>query len=243
MTTLSFPLLLAQGSNTGTNSGALNPLDALEESATRLDILNHPNELLGTLQNLGVIWGSIFLVIGIICILNGYRWHKWVIVACAFLGGVGLGHLLAQQMGESKVAMMAIGLLCAVVATPMLRVTTAIFAGLTGAFIGANVWTAFAAAPEQYMAGAGMGFIAFALASFLLFKWMVVAFTSIGGGALAVLGAITLLLSVPSWQDSVTRSLSDNHLITLLVAVAAATGFVMQHQAALGSGGGEKAAH
>ena len=50
------------------------------------------------------------------------------------------------------------------------------------------------------------------------------------GAAMAVLGTITLLLHVPAWETAVRDSLAANQLLLpLLVAVAAVTGFVVQH--------------
>ena len=219
----SAPFVLAQTTDVG-------PLAAANETVSRLDILNHPEELLTALSNLHVVWASIFVVVGALCILNGYKWHKKVVIVCAFLGGLGLGHMLSKQMGNSRIVMGALGLLCAIVAAPLLRFAVAIFGALTGAFIGANVWTAFSDTPEAHLAGAAMGGIALGLATFIMFRLVVVIFTSIGGAALAVFGGITLLLHVPAWSESVQTSLIANQLLLpLIVTVAAVTGFVFQH--------------
>ncbi|MHC4415329.1 MAG: hypothetical protein ACYS0G_08600 [Planctomycetota bacterium] len=223
---ISHALLLAQGDA----ASATNPLVVLTDAVKRLDVLNHPDELLAALANLHIVWASVLVVVGALCVLNGYRWHKWVIVACAFLGGLALGHVLSKQMGQSRIAMAAVGLLCAVIATPLLRFAVAIFGGLTGAFLGANVWTAFSDAPDAHLAGAGMGFIALGLAAFIMYRVVIVLFTSIGGAAMGVLGIVTLLLHVPSLETTVRESLSTNQLvIPLLVATGAVTGFVIQH--------------
>ncbi len=219
----SAPFVLAQTTD-------VSPLAAANETVSRLDILNHPEELLTALSNLHVVWASIFVVVGALCILNGYRWHKKVVIICAFLGGLGLGHLLSKQMGNSRIVMGALGLLCAIVAAPLLRFAVAVFGALTGAFIGANVWTAFSESPDAHLAGAAMGSIALGLASFIMFRLVVVMFTSIGGAAMAVFGGLTLLLHVPAWSESVQTSLVANQLLLpLIVTVAAVTGFVFQH--------------
>jgi hypothetical protein len=205
-------------------------MPVLSHMLTRLDILNHPSELMSTLASMHIVWASVLVVVGALCVLNGYKWHKYVIVICAFLGGLALGHLLSQQMGQSKIVMAAIGLLCAVIATPMLRIAVAIFGGLTGAFIGANAWTAFSASPDAHLAGAAMGFIALGMLAFIMYRLVIVLFTSIGGAAMVVLGGVTLLLHVPGWQAAIEESLAAHQLLLpLLVAVAAVTGFVLQH--------------
>jgi hypothetical protein len=220
-------LLLAQASQAGDT-----PMPVVSHLLTQLDILNHPNDLLGTLASMHIVWASVLVVVGALCVLNGYRWHKYVIVACAFLGGLGLGHLLSQQMGQSKIVMAAIGLLCAVIATPMLRIAVAIFGGLTGAFIGANAWTAFSNSPDAHLAGAAMGFIAIGMLAFIMYRLVIVLFTSIGGASMVVLGGVTLLLHVPGWEAAIRDGLASHRLLLpLLVSVAAVTGFVLQHSA------------
>ncbi len=210
--------------------GEESPLAVFDSQIARLDLLNHPEELLGALANMHIVWASVLVVVGALCVINGYKWHKWVVIICAFLAGLGLGHLLSGQMGQSRIVMAAIGLLCAVVATPLLRYVVAIFGGLTGAFIGANAWSAFSDAPDSHLAGAAMGFIAVGMAAFLMYRVVIVLFTSIGGGAMAVLGTLGLMLHVPSWEASIRTSLESNDLLLpLLVTVAAVTGLVLQH--------------
>ncbi len=227
----SHALLLAQETSAGTPLDA-SPYEVITSLIPRMDILNRPDELLAALANMHIVWASALVIVGALCVLNGYRWHKWVIVICAFLGGLALGNLLSSQMGESRIVMAALGLLCAVIATPLLRLAVATFGGLTGAFIGANAWSAFSNSPDSHMVGAIMGFITVGLAAFIMFRAVIVLFTSIGGAAMAVLGAITLLLHVPAWEGTVRTSLSANQLLLpLLVGVAAVTGFVLQHSA------------
>lgn len=205
-------------------------ITSLRDAMQRLDLLTHPERLLDSLSQLPLIAACMIVVVGALCVLNGYRWHKWVVIVLAAMLGLGLGHVLSQRMGKSIVVAIALGVLFATVATPMLRWTVAIFGGLTGAFLGAHAWTLANASPsDAQWAGASMGFIAMALLSFVVFRLVVVAFTSIGGGAMVVLGSITLLMHVPQWQDDIKHSLTSNqHLIPLLVTVAAVAGFVIQ---------------
>ena len=206
------------------------PTEIIRGLVGRMDILNHPNQLLDGLAQVPLVTGGVFVVVGVLCVLNGYRWHKWVVVVLAFLGGLVLGRLLSDHVGESRIVAVSLGLLCAIIATPLLRIAVAIFGGLTGAFIGANAWTAInTAQADGHWAGAAMGFIALALASFLLFRLVIILFTSIGGAAMVVFGGITLLLQVEAWEPAVRSTLASNQLlIPLLVGLAAVTGFVLQ---------------
>jgi len=203
---------------------------SFSEAFQKMDILTKPERLLEMLTGLPLVASCMIVVVGALCVFNGYRWHKWVVVVLAFMAGLGIGHVLSQRMGKSVVVAIAVGVLCATVATPMLRWTVALFGGLTGAFLGAHAWTLANASPaDAQWAGASMGFIAMALLSFVVFRLVVVAFTSIGGAAMVVLGSIALMLHVPTWQEGLTEGLTRNQtLIPLLVTVAAVAGFVIQ---------------
>jgi len=222
---LDYVMMLAQTAPEGQRS----PMEVVDGAVARLDILNHPNELLAALGNVHIVWASVITVVGALCVLNGYKWHKWVVVICAFLGGLGLGRLLSLQMGESPIVIGAIGLLCAIAATPLLRFAVAIFGGLTGAFLGAHIWTAVSQSPDAAMAGAGMGFIGLGMLTFIMFRVVIVLFTSIGGAAMGVLGILALLMHVPTLEGSIRTSLTEHNMVLpLLVAVGAVTGLVLQ---------------
>lgn len=222
-------LLLAQ-QDQGSASAATADGPFFSGLVDRMNILFRPEELLDRLADVPFILAAVVVAVGILCIFNGYRWHKWIIAILSFLCGLGLGYMLSQQMGKSTVVAVAVGGLCAIVATPLLRITVAIFGGITGAFIGSNAWTAFHAnPPDANWAGAIIGFIVLAMASIILFRLVVVLFTSFGGAAMAICGGITLLLHVPNWQGAVRESLTSNEmLVPTLLLLAATSGFVIQ---------------
>ncbi|MBX3374802.1 MAG: hypothetical protein KF817_13305 [Phycisphaeraceae bacterium] len=197
----------------------------------RLNVLNRPDDLLDGLASLPLVAAMSVVAVGVLCVLNGYRWHKWVVAILAFLAGLGIGHALAQEMGRPTIVAAAVGCLCAIVATPLLKITVAIFGGLTGAFIGVNAWSV--AQPESVAdarwAGALLGFVVLAMASLILYRFVVVLFTSVGGSLMVVFGAITLLMHVPSWDGAVRETFTSTPmLVPLLVALAAVGGFVLQ---------------
>jgi hypothetical protein len=232
-------LVIAQEGATGAAAEHPGGIALIRDAFLRMDILNRPDDLINALSQLPLIGASVIVVVGVLCVLNGYRWHKWLIMALAFLLGLGLGYLLSMHVGRSAIVAVSLGLLCAIIATPMLKVAVAVFGGLTGAFIGANVWTAFEGAAGMHWAGAAMGFILLAMASLIFFRLVIVLFTSVGGAAMVVFGIITLLLHVPAWEEAVRLSLTSNHLlIPLLLAVAAVGGFVLQESRC--RDGGEK---
>lgn len=203
---------------------------SLGNAVDRMSMIFRPDELLDAVSDVPLIVAAISVTVGVLCVLNGYRWHKWLIAVLAFLFGIGIGYKLSEQMGRSMVVAGAIGCLCAIVATPLLRVAVALFGGLTGAFIGVNTWTAVESAPtDANWAGALIGFVALAMLSMVLFRLVIVLFTSVGGAAMVVIGGVGLLVQVPGWDASVRESLNTHHaMLPLLLLLAAVTGFVIQ---------------
>ncbi len=223
-------ILLAQAETQTQNAENAGILELISSFFRRMDVLARPNELLDGLAQVPLIMAGVLVIVGLLCVLNGYRWHRWVVAILAFMGGLVLGSMLSGQMGKSAVIAVALGALCAIIATPLLKVAVAIFGGMTGAFIGANLWTAFYAEQADFhWAGAAMGFILMAMASFLLFRLVIVVFTSIGGAAMLIFGGITLLLHVEGWEPAIRETLSNHNLvIPMLLTVAAVGGFVLQ---------------
>jgi len=223
------PWIIAQQSTSGADVfGSL--AGAARAAVSKLDILNRPNELLDALQSMSFVLAAVCVVVGILCVINGYRWHRWVIIVLAFGSGLAIGQVLKQQMGESDIVAISLGLLFAIIATPLEKISVAVFGGLTGAFVGANIWSAVGATPaDTHWAGALLGFVIFALTTFLLYRFVIVMFTSVGGAAMALFGGITLLMHVEPWQQAVRQTLETNQLLLpLLLILAAVTGFVLQ---------------
>lgn len=130
---------------------------------SRGDTLAKPDELIGHLSELGVVWAIVFVVVGMICLLNGYKFYKIATVALIVALGSGLGYWLGLAIQAPPfVVAGCLGLLLAVLAFPMMKYAVAVLGGLSGAFIGANLWagaarsldSAYAKRVADYEAGA-----------------------------------------------------------------------------------------
>jgi hypothetical protein len=229
------PILLAQQD---AGIGLLQADELLEEA----DLLSRPQELLDRLTEMPAVFGVIVMLVGIVCILQGYRWHRWIVVVLALMLGLAVGELVSDQVGRSSVVAIAMGLLFAAVASPMLRFTVAIFAGLAGAFLGANLWSILQGTEAgEPWPGAAMGFILLALSSFLIFRISIILFTSLGGAAMFVIGGIASLLHIDAVQAAVREHLAQHQLIVpLLVGVTAVLGFVLQENWTRGGASSEE---
>ena len=216
-----------------------NLFDTVTAMFSRPDALAQPEALVENLQALSVVWAVVFLIVGLLCMLNGYRFYKISTVVIALLIGMFAGYWIGEQIHAPFIVAGCCGLLLAAVAFPLMKFAVAIFGGVTGAFIGANLWAGCASAlnnaadteipVDAYWIGALVGLMLCGMLAFILFKLSIVLFTSVSGATIAVLGGLALLLSFEPWQDSIRDGLTASQLIVpLLVFVPAVIGLILQ---------------
>jgi len=229
------------GADAAAAAGSKGPMDFL-------DLLHEPGPVLEDLSSMSFLWPTVMAILGLLCILNGYRWHRPIVALIAFLAGIGLGRQLAGGMDNPILLALSVGLLFAVVATPMLKITVALLAGVTGAFVGGNLYRGLAEVPNLPLAvdasdtwvGAIVGFVAVAMLSLLMFRFVIVLFTSIGGSGMLVFGLVALLMHVDDWREPVRNSLiaptsgpdgqtTPNLMLPMITLLAAVGGYIVQH--------------
>lgn len=197
-----------------------------------MDVLMRPNDLADALNQINIVWAGVMIVLGVICTFQGYRWRKTVVLILAALCGLWAGSTLGGQLGSgAMVAALALALLFAIVALPLMKFTVAFFGGLAGAFLGANLWSMLAPPAQQdnVQLGAVIGLIAMGMLAFIAFRVVVIIFTSIVGSTMLVLGMLSLLVGLGVWQGDLGDTMTDNRLIVpLIVAVIGLIGVVIQ---------------
>ncbi len=225
---------LAQAATENSDKLTGSPFAVLNEQFRKgMDVLMRPEDLAEALTQINLVWAGVMVVLGIICSFQGYRWRKTVVLILAALCGLWAGTALGDQLGDgAMVASLALALLFAIIALPLMKFTVAFFGGLAGAFLGANLWSMLAP-PEQQSSvqlGAVIGLIAMGMLAFIAFRLVVIVFTSIVGSTLLVLGMLSMLVGLGVWQGNLGETMSDNRLIVpLVVAVIALIGGVIQH--------------
>jgi len=217
---------------------------------SRGDALAQPDAVVEQLQTLGIVWALVFLIAGILCLINGSNHYRITTILMAFVLGSFVGYWLGARVDAPLVVAGCVGLLLAVTAFPLMKYAVALLGGLAGAFIGGNLWSGFAHAindaqnttvvsPEAYWVGALIMLIVCGMLAFMLFKLSIVLFTSVSGATIAVMGGLALLLSFEPARDNVARSLTASQIVLpLLVFVPAAIGFILHESYAMASGGG-----
>ncbi|MFW5682142.1 MAG: DUF4203 domain-containing protein [Phycisphaeraceae bacterium] len=247
------PVLAQSGNASGEESvanqagGSIERLfDAVTAMFGRLDTLARPEPLMNHLETLGAVWAIVFLIAGVLCMLNGYKFQKLTITLTALALGSFAGYWIGRQMlgAESTTATAVfivaglLGMLLAVLAFPMMKAAVILFGALAGAFLGANLWTAIGSAlhtagqappPEHFWMGAAMGAILCGMLALMLSEKAIELFSSVGGSTLAVFGGVALLLSFDNIRGGVVEALTAHPVIVpMLVIVPALIAFVMQ---------------
>jgi len=245
--------MLTTLAQTHASSGDFTGTGELPETVTsifsRIDTLAYPQEMLPHLQEISVVWGVIFLVAGLVCLLHGYKFYKTVTIIAALGLGIFAGYAMGDRINEHYVVGVCLGILLAVVSWPLMKYAVAILGGLAGAFMGANLWTggvsvaldadAQQRAMDSSWVGALIGLIICGMLAFVLFKVCIVLFTSVGGSTIAVIGAIALILQLPNIGDSFNNYMQNAHAIVLplLVFTPVVIGIIMQETSPEPAGG------
>lgn len=221
-------------------SVAHNVFDGVLSLFSSLDMLAQPDQLVRNLQMLSIVWAVVFLAVGLLTLLSGAKHYKSVTIAMAFLVGLFIGYWLGEKIGSPFVVAGSLALVLAVAVYPVMKYAVAAFGALTGAFIGANLWTGLADAmqtagnsaitPDNYWVGALLGLVICGMLAFVLFDFSVAMFTSVSGATITTLGVLCLLLSFEPWRVTLHEGLTGSQLvIPLLVFVPAVIGLILQH--------------
>jgi hypothetical protein len=137
---------------------------------------------------------------GIVWLLYGWRIFKILVVISFALLGLYLGVTVGQQFadpGEPNNAEVWAGVIglatLAFVSVPLMKWCVCILGAVAGGTLTASLWYAFGL-PQLYIwAGGIIGIIAGGMISFIVFKVAVMLFSSLGGGAITLVGALALL--------------------------------------------------
>jgi len=137
---------------------------------------------------------------GVVWLLYGWRIFKILVVISFAMSGLYLGITIGKQLSgdqlniSNEVWAGVIGLaLFAFVSVPLMKWCVCALGAVAGGILTSSLWYAFGL-PQIYMwAGAVIGIIAGGMISFIVFKVAVMLFTSLGGGAITLIGILSLL--------------------------------------------------
>jgi hypothetical protein len=203
-----------------------------------------PGQVLDQLQQLAAWQATILLVAGFVYMLWGWKIFKVLVTVNLAVVGYLLGSTLAAALISAHPSahdphwpqyggLIGAGVL-AILAWPLMKFAVSLMGAAGGAFGGYQLWHYLCSLhkPEwvQYSwAGGLIGGLLMGALTFVLFRAIIMFFTSLQGAVLAVAGGVSLALNAESWRDTVRdHLLHDRHLWPLLVIVPTVAGFLYQ---------------
>jgi len=192
-------------------------MDCLTILAQAVEAANQtPQTAAGTIVPIDTLWKYItslnliealtFMSFGVVCLLYGWRVFKVLVAICFGVLGIILGTIISAKTGgeNTQIWGAVIGLVAmTVLSMQLLRWAVFALGAVAGGTLTAGLWYA-CNLPEQYIwAGALIGIVAGGMIAFIVFKIAVMLFTSLGGSALIVVGALALLYLYPDTRERV----------------------------------------
>ena len=200
-------------------------------------------EYLAQLFSLPSLLAGLLVACGVLYLLQGWKAFKTLVVLNAAVLGIVLGQRIGMELGGGDMAMYAAlagGLLLAVLAWPLMKYSVGLMGALAGGFLGYGLWQfAVTAAGRENLAeyswvGALVGLIIMGLLSFVVFRFVIIVFTTFQGSLMIVSGLLSLLLKYDRTASTVNYVISYNKLLLpLIIITPALMGFVAQQTAAV----------
>ncbi len=209
-------------------------------------------EYVDSLATMNVAIAVALCACGLIYLLHGWKAFKMLVIVNAALLGAFIGSQLGQALHgrNTEIFGAAAGaMLLAALAWPLMKVAVSLMGGLAGAMMGYGVWNYAAQAAgkvalaEHAWAGALIGLIGLGLLAFVIFRLVIMVFTSVQGAIMTVSGFVAILMRMETLRsDLYTNLRSNQHLLALAIAVPALIGFAFQYTALAKKAGKKKKA-
>lgn len=198
-------------------------------------------QYLDYLQAAGIVQAALLLAVGVVYLIYGWKIFRiLVVVNAAVLGallGTKIGSMLNLQGSNMPLfGAIAISLLFAVLALPLMKYAVSLMGALAGSLLGYSVWhyvCRAANAPElgnSAWVGALIGLVTLGLLAFIIFRIVIIIFTAFQGALFTSSGILGVLMQWDAFRTSLLTSLRANpYLLPMLVLVPAIIGFAFQH--------------
>jgi hypothetical protein len=197
-------------------------------------------DLLSAMESLSVIQAVGMIALGLLYLIYGLRFVKFLVV----LNAAGLGAMIGMSLGTSMsdspnmppLMALAGAILLGALTWPMLHVAVGIMGALAGGLMGYVFWAIIAVALKNNdllnysWAGGLIGMVAIGMLTFIVFPVTVMIFTSVQGALMFTAGLCSLLMVHGGVRGSFGAELEHNeYLMKVLVAVPAIVGFALQY--------------
>ena len=211
-----------------------------------MSILSSPKNFLDSLYQIvhspyGILIAIAILILGPICLIHGWKLFKTVVIVNAGLLGVLGGRLLGESLGGQNMTLFCAiggGVLLAILAWPLMKFGVSVMGGLAGAFLGWGIWIYVGRAlghqdpAANAWVGALLGLVTLGLLAFLIFRLVIITFTSLQGAIMTVAGILMVLMLLNA-SASIEHAITDDiHMLPLMILIPSVIGFAFQMTAA-----------
>jgi len=217
-------------------------LIAQADITSRINDLQMPSQTayVDSLADVNLFVAMFIFACGLVYLLQGWKVFKiLVIVNAAVLGGF-LGVKVGSFLEGSNMPIfvgIAGGALLAVLSWPLMKFAVSLMGGLAGSFLGYGLWNYVAeVAGKQQLAdygwvGALLGLITLGLLALVIFKAVIIIFTSLQGSLMTVSGIVAILMKFDPLKVQLETGLKNIHVLPLLIGLPAIIGVAFQHSA------------
>jgi hypothetical protein len=172
---------------------------------------------------------SLLLAVGLVYLLYGFKIFRILVMVNAALLGAWAGEWASGRFGWPWwVALLGASAL-GVLAWPLMRYAVCLMGGLAGAFLGAMIARSAAPDATSVAVGAGIGLAVLGVLAFVIFRIVIICFTSLQGALLTVAGVVGLVARFEKAAAAVHAALVGRpYLLAILIGVPAVIGVVYQ---------------
>src|SRR3954452_10347550 len=126
-------------------------------------------DLLNACDKMGPLPAVMLIIAGIIFLMFGFSFYKWLVTLDAAVVGAALGAIIGEKLGGALPGGILGGFCAAAVTWPLMKWAVAIMGGLFGALLGATIWRSSGMDMGFIWTGALMGMITCGLLCFIIF--------------------------------------------------------------------------
>lgn len=211
------------------------PAQAASATRTFIESLQLPvhwpaqMDLIEWCQAMPPLVAALLLIFGLIYLMFGVTWYKWLVTINAALLGGYLGLRLGKMTDGPLVGAFIGAFTAAAVTLPLMKWCVAVMGGIYGGLLGAAIWRSFGLEPQFAWAGALSGLIFFGMLSFIIFRGSIIAYMSLQGSVMTIFGLLGLIFKSTAVAPQIAQHLQlKPFILPAAIFIPALIGLIYQ---------------
>ena len=189
-------------------------------------------DLIEWCQRMPPLAAALLLLFGIIYLMYGVTWYKWLVTINAALFGAYIGLRLGKMTDGPLVGAFIGAFTAAAVTLPLMKWCVAVMGGIYGGLLGAAIWRSFGLEAHMAWAGALSGLIFFGMLSFIIFRGSIIAYMSLQGSVMTIFGLLGLIFKSTTVAPQIAQHLHVKpFILPAAIFIPALVGLIYQQTA------------